>query len=949
MNAKKRSLALPKGEKKPAVDFTFRQQQLATENAEKENTRICCHLCGLDISRCSFDERNTHVNDCADKICCQSDNVVSSASCGDSDFVDPVRFNDSVITSDHPNIIELYDDERDVEMACALSLSGCHSNPSNPHSYDARGVNAKRKRRPPDQSVTIRRKRPLCANDLLMRSTRKSTAPTVCVSGRGGGGGAGGLVEVEEALCQLRCRLNDIEESMAKEEYRKVQIQKEVKRLMKRQLQLEMEHRQRRAGQDSPLPLPPLSLEEMVCRVFPVDTTRTGRGQDGDRKPREGPLAPLWRLSQMRPGFDELVGGGTAALVALTVPSSAPPRGTQGLAPHRHPYFASRVSSPTPLPPPADSSPLTQPHPRSSPSALSQLLSALQSQQQPVDVSTPPQVTNRAGRFEFEDPDDVFAAMQSCLDYWAPRCANESRCLSLWHKLQRTCQDLRSALRHVSDEATADAVGEESHNSVHRAPASVGAEWRGGEGPSADHPRQTSPSGVDIICLDLDDLIVPTPTPEGTRRRSMSSSGDGGGCVSDMSQHDDNALTASPFNDSGPPTASSGGQGMLSPRHVTRRSSRRVSGASSLVHVLTPSSAPPGRASLDSGTLSIWAAAATSQLFSSATPMSEPPQERSRWPVESLSPSSPPERNVRDDSDSGVDHTAHVTGSFDGASEGVVHFFGDGPCSPLEDTDSWPLSPVMRRMRRDSVEPSNEDVHSTRSDVRGQMGTSDCRRVIAAVAVKQEALGSAPTSPPVITSGDSIPHVPVPGAVPEVEERSQILFHEETDITKAAPVQDTHIAAHRRFDIIALATVPNFSDYSDVELKQICKSYGIKQSASRKFMTEVLLGLWERSHSNAAGGGGVACRFIESTDGSGAVGGAMGEEGEIGEDEDTSLSQAVLEYIRNYDVDMYEKVLSFQPLNIDDVRAKLRLHGVQVSKVSLRSILDKEGIFVSCI
>ena len=124
---------------------------------------------------------------------------------------------------------------------------------------------------------------------------------------------------------------------------------------------------------------------------------------------------------------------------------------------------------------------------------------------------------------------------------------------------------------------------------------------------------------------------------------------------------------------------------------------------------------------------------------------------------------------------------------------------------------------------------------------------------------------------------------------------------------------------------------PDFNALSELDLKLAAKRYGLK-NMRRSALVKVLQSIW-RNQRNQLG--------VSST---------------ISDNEPMQLSQdrqkgtldpdAVVAFIRD-SWDLYEKVLTFQPIDLDDLHVAMASKGLSISKPKLRGVLDELNIFLT--
>jgi hypothetical protein len=1080
--SKKRSLALPKGKKTVDPGIFVGGQETAISKStcvEKENLRIHCHICGFDISKLGFVDRNAHVNACVDKSCVVSHKTGRSVNeCNDSDFINASAIK---ILSMDKETVDLSNEE-DIEMAYAMSLSlddgDDHIATALSTTFDASRPKKQRTRQQNMQTIL-----------------NKATAPVKSITSNSK---RSSLRDVEDSLMRHRLQLNDIEERLAEEQYRKVQISKEVKKLMKKQLQLEKEERSKRqfqfqeAGKGSnhvnadgnfQYEMQSTCLADMLTRVF-GDSTCRGPNTTSlhlpeiTRSSSIHSLCPLWSLSRME-GEGELCSAGDVSMLldlSATERAGACVGGARVLRDHSqdHPYFSSRVEEPKVILQAAKENatdgscdndlcdtPQIVPH---SPSAMSQLLSALDAMDDSKSQSSDPQRNDLESSADDVQSRHIVGEVKLWSDEWCVdtmmRCVERLRsrhgglnsrvCAGGQKGIDVLLEDVQRAVWKVCREICGDRV-QSSEQSQRCAMAISPQNYRSGciDGgnevsercrkhdnyecsyPEAEAEAKEEAQDI-VICLDLDGLIPDTSDDDDamphhgrfaggteeislTQQSSLKSSASGlrgrkrlHGHMDfpDMSQlrHSSNKPTDAPNDTAVLAACTTANTSTIDTSTIStgRKSSRRFSSTSSLAAALTPyshshcvladqsTSASSTLHDVSTGThvLSVWAGAASSHIFDSPGPGPPtgndcgsrsssssdaeciyvmPPDNTAS--LDLVAPSVPVAAAPTDESQgTSASLSSHHADSFDDGMSGVVHYFGDGPVSPSP--AYAPSSPVVETAaavdmdvtEAEGVADGDGMVSSVSLKILGRRSNSSNssnsgRQAVGRISVKceEESVCHGHSGVGSIRAEVVRDHITQPSVAAPYEDPPQPLRACSKQASAASALSLTTNSVDgdgssgtRRFDIIAMQLRPDFSVYSIDELKRICKSYGLKQTESRSFMSDMLIKLWERSQGRSVAAAPAAPAVRDDSVASDEMGN-VGSSGGGGTENISQLTTAVLDYIRNYDVDMYEKVLSFQPLNIDEVRIKLGQHGVKISKVMLRDIFDNEGIFVCCI
>jgi hypothetical protein len=143
-------------------------------------------------------------------------------------------------------------------------------------------------------------------------------------------------------------------------------------------------------------------------------------------------------------------------------------------------------------------------------------------------------------------------------------------------------------------------------------------------------------------------------------------------------------------------------------------------------------------------------------------------------------------------------------------------------------------------------------------------------------------------------------------------------------------------ATTANLDILSSNELPSLSEYSLDQLKSICRSYGLKQSENSSLMTKALLSLWNRHHHRSD-------QISHSQQNSHSL------SSEPCHDSREVLSEwkkRIKDYLCSQE-DLYTKVLSFQSVDLEDLKQRLKDNGVVLSKSLLRDLLDEEGVFVT--
>jgi hypothetical protein len=155
-------------------------------------------------------------------------------------------------------------------------------------------------------------------------------------------------------------------------------------------------------------------------------------------------------------------------------------------------------------------------------------------------------------------------------------------------------------------------------------------------------------------------------------------------------------------------------------------------------------------------------------------------------------------------------------------------------------------------------------------------------------------------------------------------------------------------------DILAVPIkMPNLSNYSDQQIFEICGQYGLKQTGPRSKLEKLLTTMWGRLHGEPIRRGNTDSSEPKNSNGNGTSADSCMSyvKKEVVSSQDASgvvSRNTVLTFIRS-DTRIYEDVLTFVPLDINVLQSAMKNSNIRVSKVELQRILDEEGIFSSSI
>jgi hypothetical protein len=164
----------------------------------------------------------------------------------------------------------------------------------------------------------------------------------------------------------------------------------------------------------------------------------------------------------------------------------------------------------------------------------------------------------------------------------------------------------------------------------------------------------------------------------------------------------------------------------------------------------------------------------------------------------------------------------------------------------------------------------------------------------------------------------------------------------------------------RPLDILAISTkLPDLSLYSISEIHLICEAYGLRQTGSKSSLINTLSSLWDRLHrpnppptAQSQGNNkstAVLASLSQRKASSRTTTCGIKQEPSLSQDVDIMVSRnTVLTFIQS-NTRMYEDVLSFVPLDVQVVHTAMKACNVAIGKQELQRILDEEGIFSSSI
>jgi hypothetical protein len=141
------------------------------------------------------------------------------------------------------------------------------------------------------------------------------------------------------------------------------------------------------------------------------------------------------------------------------------------------------------------------------------------------------------------------------------------------------------------------------------------------------------------------------------------------------------------------------------------------------------------------------------------------------------------------------------------------------------------------------------------------------------------------------------------------------------------PLLTPPITTTLSLDILSSNELPSLSEYSLDQLKFICRSYGLKQSENTFLMIKSLTSLWNRHHHRSDQVSHSQSNHVSS-------------------EANDSLKRRIKDYLRSHE-DLYARILSFQSIDLENLKQRLKEDGIVISKPSLRDLLDEEGVFVT--
>jgi hypothetical protein len=143
-------------------------------------------------------------------------------------------------------------------------------------------------------------------------------------------------------------------------------------------------------------------------------------------------------------------------------------------------------------------------------------------------------------------------------------------------------------------------------------------------------------------------------------------------------------------------------------------------------------------------------------------------------------------------------------------------------------------------------------------------------------------------------------------------------------------------------DIFSLPEMPSFSDHSLDQLKDICRSLGLKHSDNPSQMSKALSSLWRRHHQSRTAN---QPPLLSLPHHSHSVNSASLEK-QI----DAAVAAEAKMRIRDHlkrDEELYSKILSYQSVDLEHFKNRLRESGLEISSQVLREFFDEEGVFVT--
>lgn len=139
-------------------------------------------------------------------------------------------------------------------------------------------------------------------------------------------------------------------------------------------------------------------------------------------------------------------------------------------------------------------------------------------------------------------------------------------------------------------------------------------------------------------------------------------------------------------------------------------------------------------------------------------------------------------------------------------------------------------------------------------------------------------------------------------------------------------------------DILSHSQEPALNNYTTDQLKVICQKYGMKSDTRGKMIT-LLLSLWRRVKNSKI-------LTSENIDNHINVNNLNNSDSSSNSVNTSTQTSEIMSYLKSNE-ELYLKIISFQPIELEEVRNQLKNKGINVPKLVLRDILDGEGIFLT--
>jgi hypothetical protein len=256
------------------------------------------------------------------------------------------------------------------------------------------------------------------------------------------------------------------------------------------------------------------------------------------------------------------------------------------------------------------------------------------------------------------------------------------------------------------------------------------------------------------------------------------------------------------------------------------------------------------------------------------------------------------------------------------------------PCSPAVLDTSLSDSFLLSQTQTVVVVSDSDDVPSQQKELRSPHRSSQ----------ENDSLHLLIDDSPIIwRNSAAIIHLSSPPHLPLLEDEVHSCSARST-----APLGHDTPAPPMTSGIFALEEMPSLADHSSEQLKQICRSYGLKQSDNPVQMRKALTSLWRRHHHSRSVGQASSQPLqsntphqLSSTDlNSSSI------EAQIDVMAALEAKKKIRAFLKS-DEELYSRILSYQSVDLESMKIRLKESGVEVLSHSLREFLDEEGVFVT--